>query len=334
MDVQLGNGKTVWRLTRTLSLLLTVLLLFSACQGKVGKQNDPVAEQNKTFSLPIVPSNLTTPEERSAYLLDHYWDSFNFQDTSYIHLPEITEQAFVNYIDIFAHAQKDVVTKSINSTMDKAGVDKTGRMFRYVVDMMERYIHDPNSPVRNEDAYIPFAQYIIASSNPVLTDADKEKARFGLEMALKNRPGDIAVDFTYTLASGKTSRLHQLKSEYTLLYFYNPDCNGCAEYTRIMKDSPHLQAFFEQGLLKILAVYPDDDIPLWRSRLDNIPNSWINAYDTKHVLISKKMYDLGAIPTIYLLDKDKRVILKDAQINKLFEWIETNNMGRPMVMAN
>lgn len=334
MDIQLGEERKRSGIVKASSLLLIIVLLFNACQGKSAKQEEPVDEPKKTFSLPIVPSNLTTPKERSEYLLIHYWDSFNFQDTSYIHQPEITEQAIVNYIDIFAHAESDAVVKAVNLTLNKASSDSTGRMFRYVIDMMERYIHDPNSPVRNEDAYIPFAEYIIVSSDPVFTEADKEKARFGLEMALKNRVGDIAADFTYTLASGKTGTMHQLKSEYTLLYFYNPDCNGCAEYTQIMKDSPHLQAFFEQGLLKILAVYPDEDISLWRSRLANIPDSWINAYDTKHVLINKKIYDLGAIPTIYLLDKDKRVILKDAQLNKLFEWIEKNNMGQPMVMAN
>lgn len=334
MDIQVGNGKFGHFFAKANFLLLIVVLLFSSCQGKAGKDNEAVNEQGKIFSLPTIPSSLTTPEERSEYLLTHYWDSFNFQDTSYIHLPDITEQAIVNYVDVLAHAPKDVVIKSVHSTLDKANSDTTGRMFRYVLDHMQRYIHDPNSPVRNEEAYIPFAEYIIASSNPVLTDSDKGKARFSLEMALKNRAGDIASDFMYTLASGKTSTLHQLKSEYTLLYFYNPDCNGCAEYTQIMKESPSLQSFFEQGLLKILAVYPDEDISLWRSRLAQIPDSWINAYDTKHVLINKKIYDLGAMPTIYLLDKDKRVILKDAQLNKLFEWIEKNNLGQPIVMAN
>lgn len=45
---------------------------------------------------------------------------------------------------------------------------------------------------------------------------------------------------------------------------------------------------------------------------EQIPASWINAYDDGCVLREKGLYDLSAIPSLYLLDAQKRVLVKDA----------------------
>ena len=58
-------------------------------------------------------------------------------------------------------------------------------------------------------------------------------------------------------------------------------------------------------------VYPDEDVQLWKSHLHEMSNEWINAYDKGQVLTLEHLYDLSAIPSFYLLDKDKKVLLKD-----------------------
>ncbi len=43
---------------------------------------------------------------------------------------------------------------------------------------------------------------------------------------------------------------------------------------------------------------------------------WINGYDKELTVLERELYDLKAMPTLYLLDKDKKVLLKDARWNK------------------
>ena len=57
-------------------------------------------EKTREFRLPDMPVTLTAPGDRAAYLSLHYWDHFDFADTSLISRPEITEQAFVDFISI------------------------------------------------------------------------------------------------------------------------------------------------------------------------------------------------------------------------------------------
>lgn len=48
---------------------------------------------------------------------------------------------------------------------------------------------------------------------PVLDEVNKIRPAHLLELALKNRVGEPAIDFTYTLADGKTGTLYNVKAD-------------------------------------------------------------------------------------------------------------------------
>ena len=85
-------------------------------------------------------------------------------------------------------------------------------------------------------------------------------------------------------------------------------CRGVRE--QIMA-SPMLNQLVERGTLKVLVVYPDRDLQAWRDHLSDYPSSWINAYDKDMTITRERLYDLKAIPALYLLDREKRVMAKD-----------------------
>ncbi|PXV58865.1 thioredoxin-like protein [Dysgonomonas alginatilytica] len=144
-------------------------------------------------------------------------------------------------------------------------------------------------------------------------------------MMLKNRIGEQATDFSYTLASGKTGTLHQVKSDYSLLLFYNPDCHACEETIAGIKASPILSQLIQSKTLTILSFYPDADIAIWKKHLIDIPKDWINGYDKELAVQNKRLYDLKAIPSLYLLDKNKNVLLKDTELTLIEEYLKTKN---------
>jgi hypothetical protein len=43
----------------------------------------------------------------------------------------------------------------------------------------------------------------------------------------------------------------------------------------------------------------------------------MDAYDPDRVVLDRELYDLTAIPTLYLLDAQKRVVLKDAPFDQV-----------------
>ena len=314
----------------------SLLLLFSLCtacgNGKIhsGTQTDILSDTITTFVLPAIPPMLNTPELRADYLVRHYWDHVNFADTNFIHHPEITEQAWVDYIDIL----KIVPAKKADTALKEVFVqaEKEKKFYLYMTDLANKYLYDPNSPMRNEELYISVLDAMLAS--PILNNTEKIRPQARRELAQKNRVGTKALNFIYTLVSGKEDSLYGVNALYTLLFINNPGCHACTETIETLKQASAINQAIAQKQLQILAIYPDIDLEEWHKHLSNFPKEWINGYDKKQVIETQHLYDLKAIPTLYLLDKNKVVILKDATVMEIDDFLTRQQLKRnPLMMG-
>ena len=302
-----------------------VLGLVAFCTNVISKieledqMEVPVESRKLDFVPPAIPESITDVRERASYLALHWWDKFDFTDTLCMHLPEVTEQAFVDFIDILPSVDEDCAGSAMNVLLNLSRLEESGRVYRYFLTMSENYLYDPNSPLRNEELYSLVLDYVLRNTN----DGDSERIRplYQLEEINKNRLGTVAADFVYMLHNGRRGWLHDLQSEYTLLYFYDPDCPECKYTKRMLEEQPSVARLVESGRMQILAFYPDDDTDAWESCRD-FPTKWLNACDgTTELVVKEKLYSIRAIPSLYLLDSEKRVILKDADYNKLDAWL-------------
>ena len=305
------------------SLLLLLSIIGCTSQGdkKKDSANTPVVTNTpKDFERPIVPAVINNPQEQAAYLIMHFWDKFNFSDTMYCHAPNITDQAFANFINLFQHTTPEKVHEGITKMLDSALVEVV--MYNYFYKLGEHYFYDPNSPMRNDEYFIPYLEHVVSS--PKVVEEDKVRPSYFLNLAYKNRPGTKALNLTYTLNSGQTGSLYGISAKYTLLMFYNPDCVECQNTRAELNNSPELTAAISSGTTKVLAVYPDENIEIWKEHIKDIPSTWINGYDKNLSIRNNEIYDLKAIPTLYLLDKDKKVIFKDSSVGRIIQYIQQN----------
>ncbi|NLZ95423.1 MAG: DUF5106 domain-containing protein [Bacteroidales bacterium] len=278
------------------------------------------------FPLPSAPAMITSSEDIILYLSEHYWDLFNFSDTSLITQPDITEQGFVDYIQLLNQISQTDAEKSINIMLNKAKPYPS--MYAHFAALYEKYFYDPNSPFRNEQLYTPVVKHLVESE--VLSQELQEIFSFQQKMLLKNKIGTTAINFEYTLAKGDKKMMHDLQSNYLILFFTNPDCLSCASTTKQLNNSEVFHELFELNtpdnmVLTVLSIFPDSNVGDWRKALPSLPQQdWINSYDDGEVIYSNLLYDIKAIPTLYLLDRDKKVILKDVDLGEIEEYfIET-----------
>lgn len=304
-----------------LNIFFLFLILCTACGNRKASDNqaeDIKSDSTKIFALPVIPALLNTPESRADYLVHHYWENVDFADTTYLDHREVMEQAWVDYIDIMKLVPEETAISAIKQMYKDAGKKK--KVFFYFTDLAEKYLYDPNSPMRNEELYIPVLDAMLESS--VLDDTEKILPKGRRDLAEQNRLGRQAEDFTYTLVSGKSGTLYGVKADYTLLFINNPGCHACEEGIKELKQAPAINKEFEAGNLKILSVYPDEDKEEWERHLSDFPKEWINGYDKKLMIKEKNLYDLKAIPTLYLLDKNKKVLLKDAVVGQIEQYLQ------------
>lgn len=286
-----------------------------------------VQSANPPFPLPEIPESITDGQERAIFLSKHYWDEFPFSDTSLISKPEITEQGFVDYIHILNFLPFNHARRSIRIMLYKARENPL--MFAHFGFLFQKYYYDADSPFRNEELYIPVLQSLLSSR--MLPKEDDERYDFQLEMIHKNRVGTKAADFIYTLPNGAWRRMHAYKSNYLILFFDTPKCEACDEVKQKIENSKTLREVFarnsyNRNMLKVLNVYTEGNIKKWRESLSEIPHAnWVHAYDKGRIITRKRVYDIKKMPTIYLLNKNKKILLKDATVEEIETYFMTND---------
>ena len=304
-------GKSCRALCPVAALAFGLLLI--GCAHKNKESENKAVRTAETSETAEIPSSSNTPKAEAEYVIVHYWDNFPFNDTTLISKPQVSEQAFADFVYILNNLPYETAEKGITTLMDKAAVST--EMVLYFDKLAEKYLYDPNSPMRNEQLFEYFLRAVIRS--PAIDETHKIRPKMLLKTVQKNQPGTIAADFEYTLPDGSTHWLGTLKSELVILYFHNPECRECAAVKEKLTASAIINDLQQKGRLKILSVYPDEDLKAYRQHLPKMPAAWINTYDKGSIIKTEELYDLKAIPTLYLLDKDKTVLLKDVPFETL-----------------
>ena len=287
------------------ALVLISIIITSNCKAQ---EHDALLKM-----MPEIPGEITEPEQRAEYLTLHFWDKFDLQDTSFLMQNDLLERYFVDFTDLLSFTSSVTMQKSVNVLMKKSEVKKS--IFLFILKLSEQYLYEPESPVYDEEKLIPFLQYALQS--PLLDNTEKIRPGFLLENIMKNRLGSIAGNFTYTLMSGETGNLHSVNAKYTLLYFNDPECEDCIMLIKQLIASPVINDLTKKGELKILMTYINDDIEAWEKHASDVSDSWIYSRDVEQKIIIEGVYNIKQFPTIYLLDKDKKVLLKETTFEKL-----------------
>lgn len=292
------------------------ILLFALLVTVTLNSAQPVAAQVQ-FPMISIPSVYADADSRAEYLVTHYWERFDFKNSILVG-SSVAEQGFVDFVSVLPLTDYATACRGIKSMLDKAKTDAA--TYERFVELGDKYLYDPNSPVRNDEYYIPVAEHALAC--PLIDNDMKIRYRSQLSFAKLNRPGHKATDFTYTLATGKQGRMWNINADYTLLFFYNPGCPNCAQIKQLLRTSQVVESMHRAGRLTVLAVYPDADLTEWRNGLSDNPSWWISSYDKGTVITERELYDLKAIPTLYLLDSQKIVLLKDPQPEAVIGYLE------------
>lgn len=257
--------------------------------------------------LPPVPETLRTPSARAGYVAMHFWDVFDFVDTLRSRDMRFMEQNLVNFISLFPHAGTEDTAAAIDVLMRRAEADSAA--YALLCGLAAKYLYERDSPMRDEQSYSVFLKAMTTSS--VIGHAERDRASFLLNAIGRNRPGTVASDFAYTRLDGRRTTLMQTPGRRILLMFYDPDCGRCLDITGRLAADTLICRLAASGSLTVLAVYADGSENVWRRTAAAMPDEWIAGLDTGDIS-RLNLYYMPEMPSLYLLDEDKTVMLRDA----------------------
>lgn len=316
--------------TERIYICLVLLSVMVGCGPKKAERFTPLP-----FPQVKVPAMYSDDNESAMeYAAVHFWDAL--ADTSRCYPSDSSlvsgvrrsdiEKNYANYAGLLGMLPRQAASSALEAMTGRIilceETDSASDVFETLVAMTEKYLYDPNSPLRNEDLYL-----VCASEWSEYDGFSPEtRARYAneAEMCSLNMTGTVAADFSFSDKAGRVRRLHDIDAEYTLLFFSNPGCEACMDIIRALTSSQAINGLLSEGTLAVVNIYIDEDIAAWYDYMPVYPDTWYNGYDHNMVIRNDTLYNVRAIPSLYLLDSGKTVLMKDAVPDNVLYFLENN----------
>ena len=260
--------------------------------------------------LLLLAGGCTPSAERVRQEADRCWAAGEWNEEAVRRHPEQLEERFGRWVGLLEQLPVEEAGPRLRTWLQEREGSAAG--FQFAWELTEKYLYVPYSPLRDDELYAYALEEIVRS--PQIDDYRKLRPRYQLNMVRRNRPGSPAADFALTLPDGTVQQLHDVKAPLTLLVFSDPECDDCRRMVRRLRRNGWIRLAELRKELKIDAVYsnPEELCESWEEYASTLPDRWLTARDEGARLHYKGLYDLRATPALYLLDPQKRVLVKGA----------------------
>ncbi len=276
-----------------------------------------------------IPRTLKDSLENYNFYKEHYWDGITFMDDRVIRTPFFQPKLEAYYRQVMPQAA-DSLIKDIDYKLLLARSNP--EMYKYLLNWFtDEYL---NPKYMGQDAVFVhlYQQYHSKGVSNWLNKYQDSIITRRAFMLMSNLIGERASNIEFVNTTGKVNALYDVDAAFTLVVFWDPNCGHCKE--EIPRIDSFYRAVWQKKGLKIYAVLSETEKvkDAWINYINEHKiNDWINVYQSKEIadLESKdlrpsyrQLYDISVTPTIYLLDKDKRIIAKKLTLEQLNDFLE------------
>lgn len=318
---------------------------YTSLNNELNQYRENIIKQNpeamltmlfQSMKSPVVPIAKPVTKDDSInnynYYKKHYWDGITFMDDAIIRTPFFLPKVEKYFREVLVPAP-DSIIKEADFLLLLARSNTN--MYQFLLNWLtDEYIYPK---YMGQDAVFVhlFEKYHSKGVSGWLNEKQLTTISNRAYMLMANLIGEKAADLELTDTTEKISSLYNVKAEYTVVCFWDPTCGHCRE------EVPRLDSFYRAKWktlgVKIYAVLTENEKAKWLEfiREKNL-KEWVHVYQTeeskKEEGLSQKpgfrqLYDVTQTPTIYLLDKEKRIIAKKLTLQQIDDMLQvkTNN---------
>lgn len=277
------------------------------------------------MDLPPAPKLSNGQEDplwSNKFFVNHFFDNFDLTDDRMIRTPYI-HQNVASYFEPLTYLPIDSLISLSRKIVEKAG--RNTAMRKYLITKTTGFFE--TSKTMGHDAVFVYMMKKYYLQEPQLWDENtiklvKERV-FYLEKLLI---GSKIPDVKLTDLAGKEQTLHAQNADCTILYIYAADCGHCKNFT------PQLvqlhRRYADKGLLVFAPIF-GNDLDTWGEFIKHYQTQdFVNVIDQTGNVNFFQEFDAQYTPTIYILDKEKRVVGKGNLAIEDMEQIVVRYLGK------
>lgn len=276
----------------------------------------------KAMGDPEIPTSPILPNGRPdslfpyRYYKAHYWDNINFSDDRFLRTP-VFHNKLVQYFDRLIVKHPDSINIAIDYVITKARSNK--EVFKYcLVHLLNEYA---NSKIMGMDAvYVHIAEKYYGGGEAYWVDQTLLYKIIDRAKTLKPLLiGKIAPNLMLKDSAGVYKSLYSVKSPYTLLVFWDPDCGHCKKAMPFIIDA--YNKYKTKGF-EVYAICTETERDKWLKYIKENNLQWINVADIELQNDFRTVYDISSTPKLFLLNDKKEIIAKQMggeQLNDILD---------------
>ena len=251
-----------------------------------------------------------------TYYKAHYFDNMDFTDSKILRTPNFYSK-IDEYLEKMTVKHPDSIISSAHTIIEKARAND--EVFRYCVVTIT-YKYETSNIMGMDAVFVDLSENYYLSGDAFWADStlmakiSDRVSRIKPNLIGKQAPKMVLLD---TLL--KPASLYSLKSDFTLLYFYDPDCGHCKKKIPVLKDLYHAQ-LKEKGV-KVVAVNIKKDVDKWKKFIRDKDLDWINLADPNVRSNFRYEYNIETTPQMYILDVQKKIIAKKLDVEQVADFI-------------
>ena len=250
------------------------------------------------------------------YNKDHFFDNVDFSDERLLRTPILQARLDEFFTNVLIQS-----ADSINPQVDKLLLKCQGdyKMYQFVAVYL--FNHFRESEIMGHDAVmVKIADEIYLSgkadwvSKQFVDDLRKQ-----VELLRHNLIGMKAENLVMDSYKGTYVALYDIEKEFTILYFWEPNCGHCKEAT------PKLKNYYDKAKnegVEVFTVCTTTDKVAWSKYIEENELNWINGWDPDRLTHFDYFYNVQSTPTIYILDRNKKIIAKRLSVEDIPSFIE------------
>jgi peroxiredoxin len=250
------------------------------------------------------------------YNKDHFFDNIDINDERLLRTPILQAKLNTFFTNVVIQSP-DSISKEIDKMIGK--VKDNYKVFQFFSVYL--FNHFRESEIMGHDAIVvKLADEIYLTNKADWVSKDfKDDLRKQVDRIRPNLIGVKAHDLVMDSYKGVFVSLYDIEKDFTILYFWEPDCGFCAETT------PKLKALYDkvrdQGV-EVFSVCTTGEKSKWEKYIEEHKLDWINGWDPERKTNFGYYYNVESTPMIYILDRDKTIIAKKLSVDDIGSFIE------------
>lgn len=255
------------------------------------------------FEYPVAPEEIDGLQEKSDYLMEHFWDKMDFKNKTTVDQNALND-AFKVYSIPMRWADDAKSMASVDRLISQ--ISKNPVLSLQFAKAAEEALYGPRAEVWNDQVFLKFVDNVIKCKGV----KNERKLRYKLlrDQVGSTLRGSLPPEFDYKRVDGSTAHYHP-NGVITIIEFGDPDCDDCRHAKLKMEMNVGLSQLVERGKVNILFIYVDPEEG-WEEKLKDYPSAWhVGASDEV-----SELYDLRATPSIYVVDREGRVAAKNVPV--------------------